>query len=172
MTCCDLELYYVFAKTHLKVLRLIHTGTIIVHVYVLSEYANSLPDINGAYSKQEYPGTQGGAAQLYPSDIRLSPRRRITIHRWYLFLGKTVLFMSATKSCFTVIKSIVRTVFNAACQTKKWAHGICEKIMLSWPAVLCVGVHIVWSHWGPLFSHEALKARDKRLRLSSQCVQA
>ncbi len=36
--------------------------------------------LDGANVKQKYPSTQGGAAQLYASDTRLSLRRRASIY--------------------------------------------------------------------------------------------
>jgi len=96
-------------------------------------------------------------------------------------LRKTVLCLSATKSCFTVTSTAPGTwtkvpislvgQFLTQHQTKKTNPRRFFKKM-----TLFYAWHFfrrcAHSHWSPLFSHKALNGGDNYRRYSSRCVQA
>ncbi len=70
------------ARTHRDEYRRVFQAFI---VFTLKRFSLTMSRVNmqihsltldGAYVKQKYPGTQGGAAQLYASDTHLSLRRK------------------------------------------------------------------------------------------------
>ncbi len=65
--------------------------------------------------KQKYPGTQGGAAQLYASDTRLSLRRREQVFRRlsksYKFVKKLFVFRHQQDQRSTFILPCIFFVF-------------------------------------------------------------
>ncbi len=115
--------------------------------------------------KQKYPGTQGGAAQLYASDTRLSLRRREQVFTRLSKSYKENMDISSTSSSSSsndevfyckfsssrhVSKStnlIGRIVFDAARQTKKTNLRRLKKNDAFTRAVFRVGVH---THIGAL----------------------